>query len=555
MNLSAILALQFNLPVAITLLVCVGVSGLAHWVSRQPQFPGRMTFVFIHLASLWWMLAAALELASIVPERKIFWASMAWPGIVATPTIWMLFLWQYVNSSDRSPAKPILVALTLAPLLFWFAALTNPSHQLFYSPGTAPLSDEVGAPIRYLHGPLFYAAAVYVYICMLFALALVIRAALGHRGLYRRHYLAFVAVTTLPWAANISYVVFGKTIFGFDPTPFSFAFTLVAFAWLIMGVRLFDILPIARHLLLEALPDPVVVVDRQQRVIDANPAALALAGSPAKWQGQALTELPLLGAALSKLLASEIAGDTLELFTLNDGHYYELTLSPIIRKRSGEPLLLGSILYLRDVTQRHLSERKLSEALALSEERLKTISSLHELLREQALRDPLTGLYNRRYLNEFFAHEIARAHRHQNPIAVALIDLDHFKQLNDTHGHLVGDDILKAVAKFLLDNLRISDAVFRIGGEEFLLVLPGVVAEDALNRLQKMCSDFATTAMHHRNGELLLTFSAGLALWPADGDSLDTLIEGADSALYQAKAAGRNRVHLYRDATNNQSSI
>lgn len=544
MNLMLDRTLSLSFPVIFTLGICAGVSWLAHWVSRQRTFPGRFTFVLIHLASLWWMLAAAVEMAVVQPDHKIFWAAMAWPGIVAAPTFWAIFLWQYVNSIHRALTRWKLAALMLMPLCCWLLALTNPVHQLFYGPATAPINNAPGAPIHYEHGPLFYAAAVYVYLFMLFCIAVVIHAAVRSRGLHRRHYLAFVLVTAVPWAANISYVVFDKTIFGFDPTPFSFAFTLAAFAWLIVGVRLFDVLPIARHLLLDALLDPVLVIDTQQRVIEANPAALALANSPTAWQGCALDEWPVIGRDLHQLLALHINQQEPQLLTLDGGErYFELRASAITRATRDGPLVLGKMLYLRDVTQRYLSELKLSEALAVSEQRLKTITNLHELLREQALRDPLTGLYNRRYLDEFFALEVARARRHSRPMALALIDLDHFKQLNDDHGHLIGDDVLKSVALFLVENLRASDVLFRIGGEEFLVILPDVDAQAALVRLGKLCSTFAAVPMDTRKGALSLTFSAGLALWPEQGDTLDELILHADAALYRAKAAGRNCVH------------
>ena len=133
---------------------------------------------------------------------------------------------------------------------------------------------------------------------MAFCMGVVSRAAALSQGLHRRHYLAFVLVTAVPWVANVGYVVFGWTLFGFDPTPFSFAFTLVAFSWLIVGVRLFDLLPVARHLLLEALLDPVLVIDPSGRVIEANPAALKLAGLQQGWQGTELAQWPVFGLSL-----------------------------------------------------------------------------------------------------------------------------------------------------------------------------------------------------------------------------------------------------------------
>lgn len=529
-------------PVLLTLLVCFGVVMLAHWVTRQRDFPGRDSFILLHLASLWWMGAAALEMSFLGADCKMFWASMAWPGIVATPTFWAVFLWQYVNSMRAPLPRKGILGLSVVPLLVWGLALSNPWHGLFYGAGSAPIDDRLGAPVRYEHGPLFYAAAVYVYLFMAFCMGVVTRAAALSQGLHRRHYLAFVLVTAVPWVANVGYVGFGWTLFGFDPTPFSFAFTLVAFSWLIVGVRLFDLLPVARHLLLEALLDPVLVVDPSRRVIEANPAALKLAGLQQGWQGRELKQWPVFGADLQALLLEHAGEHDRPLTLTSAARYYEVRLRAIERATRHGPALLGHMIYVRDVTQRHLSELKLAEALALSEERLRTISSLHEQLREQALCDPLTGLYNRRYLDEFFERELARVQRENLPLAVALIDLDHFKRLNDECGHLVGDDVLKAVAQHLLDNLRSTDAVFRIGGEEFLLILPGADPDEASARLQSICSQLAAREIATRGGDQRVTLSAGLAYWPQQGQALDELLHAADAALYQAKRTGRNRV-------------
>lgn len=530
-------------PVLLTIVVCVGVMLLARWVTRQRYFPGRESFLVLHLSSLWWLVAASLEMAAQGADCKVFWATMAWPGILSTPTFWAVFLWQYVNSENRSLSPQRTLGLAVVPVVIWLVALSNPWHGLFYGAGTAPLSDESGASIRYQHGPLFYAAAAYVYVFMAFSMGVVLRAAIVSYGVHRRHYLAFVFVTAVPWIANVSYVVFGWMLFGFDPTPFSFAFTLVAFAWLIVGVRLFDLLPVARHLLLDALTDPVLVVDAQLRVIEVNQAALKLAGLRSGWQGRHLADWPVLGEDLQKLLSQPAQGEHDRLLTLaSSARYFEVRIRAIERVTHRGTLVLGQMLYLRDVTQRHLSELKLAEALALSEERLRTISSLHEQLQEQALCDPLTGLYNRRYLDEFFARELAVAQREHSPISLALIDLDHFKRLNDEHGHLEGDDVLKGVAQHLLENLRSSDAVFRIGGEEFLLILPRADAHEARLRLETICRELAAHPLPTRGGARYVTLSAGLALWPEQGQALDELLQVADASLYQAKHEGRNRV-------------
>lgn len=536
---------SLSLPVLYALLLCICMLLMSRWIIRQRDFPGRYGFALLHLAALWWVATAAAEMSAQAAACKMFWASMAWPGLVATPTFWALFLWQYVNSENQPLARRSLLALAVVPLGAWLMALSNPWHGLFYLKGTAPISADPGAPLHYLHGPLFFAVSGYVYLMMLLSVVVVLRAAFLSHGRHRRHYLIFTALSAIPLIAHFAYVHYDWTVFGFDPTPLSFVFVLVAFVALIFGGRMFDLLPVAQHLLLKVLFDPVLVINSRQEVIEANPAALQLAALKNGWQGQLLQEWPVYGEQLGRLLAQhspEASPPLLEL--LNPQRFFEVHRRSIERSARSGNFVLGEMLYLRDVTQPHLSELRLSEALAVSEERLKTISILHEQVREQVLHDPLTGLFNRRFLDEFFEREQSRARREDSELVLALIDLDRFKMLNDNHGHMVGDEVLRAVANFFEARLRSTDVVFRIGGEEFLLILTGLEIEAALARVDNLRKQFAATPIPTRAGIMTIEFSAGLACRRAHGDELDALMQAADAALYQAKREGRNRVLL-----------
>lgn len=535
---------SLSAPVLMTLLVGLSVAVLARWVRHQPPFAGSSAFTWMHIAILWWLGAAALEMSAHQQSCKMFWAGMAWPAILGVPTLWSVFLWQYINSI-RSPLKPLTVTALLAmPVVFWLIALSNPWHMLFYGAASAPISPEPNAPIAYEHGLLFYLAAAYGYPFMLVCIAITLRAAFLSRAVHRRHYLVFLVLTTIPWGANFSYVAFGWTLFGFDPTPFSFALTIAGFGWLISGLRLFDLLPVARHLLLDALMDPVLVIDPQRRVIEANPAALRMANMKEKdWHGRSLAQWPYIGERLDGILQQPEQEDAQQVLSVAARQqHFEVRVQSIFRTTREGPVTLGQMIYLRDVTAFQRSQQQLAEALALSKQQLATISGLHETLQSQALRDPLTGLYNRRYLEEFFARELARAQRDESPINLAMVDLDHFKWLNDTHGHAVGDDALKGVAAFFSDELRNTDAAFRIGGEEFLLVLPGAQPEEALVKLTSLCERFAARPLETRAGPLRLTMSIGVAYCPSNASDLDSLMQQADRQLYRAKGSGRNRV-------------
>jgi diguanylate cyclase (GGDEF)-like protein len=168
-------------------------------------------------------------------------------------------------------------------------------------------------------------------------------------------------------------------------------------------------------------------------------------------------------------------------------------------------------------------------------------------LQNQADHDVLTGLLNRRRGEDLAEQQIALMRRQRRPLGVALIDLDDFKQVNDLHGHLAGDQVLQQVAACIDGLTRRSDVLFRWGGEEFVLVCPDTDTEGMKNLAQKICHGIARLALPGELKSLYLTASIGISLYPRDGTSLVDLVARADSALYAAKHGGKNQVVLYDD--------
>lgn len=169
-----------------------------------------------------------------------------------------------------------------------------------------------------------------------------------------------------------------------------------------------------------------------------------------------------------------------------------------------------------------------------------------EALAYQATHDPLTGLFNRRAILDHLHQQLGQAGRHG--LAVAICDIDHFKQINDIHGHQTGDDILCGLATIFKDSLRKDDTVGRMGGEEFLIVSTLRAATDRFALFDRIRRRIAETAMATRSGNLHITLSIGVASAAADS-TVDTLLERSDLALYQAKNDGRNRVILFPEPT------
>jgi diguanylate cyclase (GGDEF)-like protein len=175
-------------------------------------------------------------------------------------------------------------------------------------------------------------------------------------------------------------------------------------------------------------------------------------------------------------------------------------------------------------------------ALALANIRLR------ESLQHQAIRDPLTNLFNRRYMQETLAREIQRVARSEEPLAIVTVDIDHFKQFNDKFGHDAGDEVLKTVADILQNRTRAGDLACRCGGEEFTLVYPGMSSEIAVGRVEAIRHDVETREFTFLGKTLgPVTISAGIAVYPTHAMEMESLLHAADQALYQSKRAGRNR--------------
>jgi diguanylate cyclase (GGDEF)-like protein len=176
---------------------------------------------------------------------------------------------------------------------------------------------------------------------------------------------------------------------------------------------------------------------------------------------------------------------------------------------------------------------------------LEEITKLEKQVREQAIRDALTGLYNRHHLSDVLESEFSRAERKRYAIAFMLIDLDHFKQVNDNYGHHAGDLALKAATQVISKHIRRSDIAFRYGGEEFLVILPDITLENACQRAGQLCNDINALEIPFEQEIIRINASIGVAIYPQHGKDSDEILMRVDKALYEAKKTGRNKVILY----------
>ena len=217
-------------------------------------------------------------------------------------------------------------------------------------------------------------------------------------------------------------------------------------------------------------------------------------------------------------------------------------IAPVI---DSDGIIVNYIAIKEDVTAEKESDAKLHEAYVRLEEQMKEIQGLQDELREQAIRDPLTKLHNRHYLKETLSRELSRAVRERYPISFLLLDIDHFKRVNDTYGHAVGDFVLIELADQLAEFTRTGDIVCRYGGEEFLIAFPNTKERDAFLIADRLRESIQESPIYVDHNMISITISAGISEFPTHGQYEALVLETADKALYHAKHNGRNQVALW----------
>ena len=302
-------------------------------------------------------------------------------------------------------------------------------------------------------------------------------------------------------------------------------------AYLAIRYRMFAGAYSTAEIIMDGIYDLVLIVDGEGILMDMNRVARERLGlgedSIGKPAGEGNAEL---AAAMARIMAdcpSDGSG-SLDISMRRGGEtaYYEASRRPI---RTGTGRRVGEVLQLRDITERR-------QTLAQLEEKIAQVEALHRQVREEAIHDHLTGLYNRRYLAEILDRMLALARRESTSLAFIMGDIDHFKQLNDTRGHQAGDRVLAQVGEVFRTSLRASDIAYRYGGEEFLAVLQDTDMDGAIE---------VAESLHRALRARGIPMSFGVAAHPLHGDAAETVLKAADEALYRAKNSGRNQVQRF----------
>ncbi|MFX4298100.1 MULTISPECIES: histidine kinase N-terminal 7TM domain-containing protein [Roseobacteraceae] len=366
-----------NLPaVQLVGATAVVVGMVILWARGHNGLPGHKWFILTTLAMLWWLVSIGMELSGQTEHCKVTWAKLAWPAIVMVPTAWAFFLYEYALAKTVGRATMIL-GTVFHPLFILLVAFTNPVHGLLYGPETRLVDTGNTSFVLYDHGPIFFVAISFLYTIILASCVISLRAVRAANPAVKGFFKRILFVTAIPIAFSIAYNIFGFMVFGVDPTPLSFAFSISLVAWIIIDNRWVDMNAIARDLLYYNSREMIFVLDVNGTLMETNQSAKDLMRD----QGAAkdtLSDIAGLGRVFDTLISQQELPDTLEVE--NGGRHF---VPRVYRISLGKgQRLLGWAVSFVDVTIQKIAAERAITSERMQAQFMSTVS--HEL------RTPLT---------------------------------------------------------------------------------------------------------------------------------------------------------------------
>ena len=508
----------YVLPFIFSTAILLYLSIYAFRRRRQVDTAGLFSLLVLALAI--WTACYAFELSSISLESKIFWAKMKYLGSAPGPVLWFVFSVHYTNQKNWL-TMPIKILLSVFIVLTIGIVFTNERHhwywtEIFLVPGFPETQAE--------HGFYFWVYAAGLY---LLVLASVVNHFNYYRtvpALFRRQALLMVLGGFVPLGIRIL-----EDFVGWDPfLKIDNVILFLLLSALLFAIALFrfgalEIVPIAHNLIVHYINSGILVSDVLGRVIEINPFARQIIGSDSK---------NTIGKSLDEVLKdfpnidyssqmSERQEQEISVEKDSNTYFYIVQVSPIRNERHE---FIGHVIVLVDITDRKKAEMEL--------ERL-------------ARTDVLTDVTNRRHFFELAEIEFERFKRYGHPLGIMLLDIDHFKQVNDSYGHLAGDFVLMSVATECKKHIRTTDIFARYGGEEFICLLYEVDPEKARETAERIRRFIEVMPVAFDGKSIHVTASFGLAFAQVD-QTLEKVIDLADQCLYKSKRDGRNRVTIWQ---------
>lgn len=466
------------------------------------------------LAAGIYVVGYGLELRATTIEQLSFFLKLQYFGAPFMTVFWFLFSYKFYYHKNASYRLTLLVMIV--PVLTLFFNVTNDYHHLLYK-SVVYVTNGAYVQLQLTRGVWYYFYSLYSYAMILYGSGLFYNIWRHNEGILKTQSMLMLSGTLWPVIVNILYLL-GYSPKGLDLTPFGLLVLIICYALAIFKYGMLELQEIIKTTAFSNIIDGIMVIDAQNRLLDFNKASTQIF----QW-----LSMKNLGIAISNFeCGREILSHTQDTFVL---HIKCVNSDKDIEFRStkltDDGHVLGTVYFCRDVTaQRQMMEK------------LDALASY----------DALSQVYNRRKLMEEAEKEAERAVRYYDCLSVLMIDIDRFKTVNDTYGHLAGDEVIYQVALQIKHKIRGTDIVGRYGGEEFVAILSNADKESALRIAENIRRAVEVLTVTYKSNEMHITVSVGVATVINDGLAIDiaAVINQADEAMYRAKENGRNKVSI-----------
>jgi diguanylate cyclase (GGDEF)-like protein len=506
------------ISILFTSAICLIVLSCLIWNRRTSSSRGAQYFALGLAATAVYTFGYGMELSSQSLADVMFWVRIEHLGIQLITPCWVLFT-LCITGYERVITPSRLLVLFAYPVFMVFATQTLGTLNLVHKNPRLDISGPFPT-FTYDRGIWMYIGLAYINVCLLTCLVLYTIMVFRSKPAFRNQAILFLLASIVPFVAEFLYNI-GLSPFNIDLIPFSLTISCFIFAFGYYRFQLLQIIPLARDVIFDNLKDGVLVLDNSDRIIDYNPAIQSMVTGITK---------TVIGKPVYDVLREEailldfIRGNNSGLFELEksrDGNIntYLGNLSPL---RDWNDKTVGKIITLHDNTR---------------------TKDLLTQLENLASRDSLTNVFNRRNFEQLVLKDLTRDHPDNGNISLIMMDLDNFKQINDTYGHAAGDMVLKKVIQTCQHLLRQADIPGRYGGDEFVFFLPDTDTDSAKAIAGRLLEGITKNTYQLEGTRFSISASLGVSSSMRSGKiSLKELFRNADKAVYMAKQEGRNRV-------------
>lgn len=478
-----------------------------------------MTLIFAQI----WIIAQGMEMAAQVLPVKLFWANIQYLPISLT-SVTFLFMSMQFTGYDKWIVKRwhrsfFLIMPVIMNILIWTDGITGWLRHDVHLNTDGPFST-----VEKTFSPFFYVFAAYNYVILLFTIFILISSLKGKLTIYRKQTVFLLVALILPFISIVLHNI-GVDIYGVDSTPAVFGLCAIIIFYGIFRYKLFDVVPIAHSLIISSMKIGMIVLDQDGRLLDVNPAAKKILNIASDDVIGHSLESELNCCTEMLRIFREGKETVYEMDCQSDGRscYYEISFMHVT---GFDKAFIGWLIQIYDITGRKNTEL---------------------IVKYAAQHDPLTGLPNRDYFKSLFDEKLNAVKANNGKLAVAYVDLDNYKNINDKYGHDVGDNVLSIVARRLQETLDEKAAVSRIGGDEYIAVLPGSGNDEDISLIGDKILGSLRETIRYEQVSLNITASVGFSIYPDDGDEYEVLIKKADQAMYNAKSNNKNSYCRYRN--------